>query len=112
MSCSVCGRARRGYGFQPPRPDVFADLPPRQFACSMICLEILYRKAGKVFSLNHFENQAIDAASEQAGGYLERIGKTDLSTLSAEEWLAFLQIVFVTATSTIQRLSNDQAVPF
>lgn len=112
MSCAVCGRAGRGFGFQAPRPDPFTPPPPRLSACTMRCLDILARSKGHVFSLNHFEDQAIRAASDAAGEYLDALGKTDLATMSRDEWRQLLEVVFVRATATIQRLTDEEAVPF
>lgn len=108
MSCSVCGRSGRGFAFTPRGWKADAKLP----ACSMICLDILAREQRNVFKLNHFENQAIDAASDAAGEFLELLGKTDLATLTGDEWRELIQLVFVRSTATIQRLTDDGAVPF
>ncbi len=107
MSCAVCGRAGRGFGFTQRRYDA-----AMQGACSIRCLDILAKRGGHVFKLNHYENQAIDAASEKAGAFLEGIGKTDLATLTGEEWRDLLSTVFVAATAQIQRLTDEDAVPF
>ena len=107
MSCAICGRAYRGFGFTARRRDA-----PRQLACSMRCLDILNSRGGAVYDLNHFEKQAVEAASDKAGAYLEEIGKTDLSTLTGEEWRQLLSTVFVAATAQIQRLTDEDAVPF
>ena len=111
MSCAVCGRATIGLAYQKPSHDRF-NKPPKRRACSMRCLDILFVKGGDVFQLHHFENQAIDAASDAAGEYLEKIGRSDLAQLSQEEWRALLQIIFVRSTATIQRLTEEGAVPF
>jgi hypothetical protein len=39
------------------------------------------------------ELDAIEAASDPAGEYLESIGKTDLATMTEEEWFRFLEVV-------------------
>lgn len=65
-----------------------------------------------MYDLNHFEKQAVEAASEKAGAYLEEIGKTDLATMTGEEWRQLLSTVFVAATAQIQRLTDEDAVPF
>jgi len=110
MTCVVCGRSARGYAYQEPSN----PLAPKLAACSMRCLEIIYRngKVGFVFNLNHYENQAVDAASDEAGAYLEEIGKTDLATLTPDEWRNLISLVLVKATAEIQRLTDEKAVPF
>jgi hypothetical protein len=114
VSCAVCGRGSRGYGFRDPVP---APGKPNTLyrACSLLCLDVIYHrwKMGEpMFNLTHYEERAIDAASDAAGEYLERIGKTDLASLTPNEWLGFLKTVFVTSTATIQRLTDEDAVPF
>jgi len=39
------------------------------------------------------EIDAIMASSEPAGQYLDSIGKTDLATLTEDEWYSFLEVV-------------------
>jgi hypothetical protein len=50
------------------------------------------------------EIQAMQAASEMAGEYLESIGKTDLATLEYDEWMTFIEVVCTTF--------NEKQVPF
>ena len=65
-----------------------------------------------MYQLNHFENQAIEAASDKAGAFLDQLGKSDLATMTADEWRELLKTVFVSATAEIQRLTDEDAVPF
>lgn len=106
MSCVVCGRDARGYGYQR------GTAAMRRRACSIMCLDILVVRGGDVLELTHFEKQAIDAASDAAGSYLEEIGKSDLATLTPEEWRHLLSLVFVRSTAEVQRLADEGAVPF
>lgn len=108
MSCAICGRASRGFVFIARwRPD--RESYP---ACSIRCLDILALEQKNVFKLNHYENQAIEAASDRAGEYLDGLGKTDLAMMTPEEWRTLLETVFIAATGTIQRLADENAVPF
>lgn len=108
MSCAICGRASVGYAF------VTRWGPDRESypACSLRCLDILALEQKNVFKLRHYENQAIEAASDRAGEYLDGLGKTDLATMTPEEWRTLIETVFITATGTIQRLADENAVPF
>lgn len=108
MSCSVCGRASRGFGWG----KASAREPILLRACSMRCLDIISTRKGRMYKLNHFEDQALDAASEKAGVFLDDLGKSDLATLSPDEWRELLATVFVAATAKIQRLTEEDAVPF
>lgn len=107
MSCAVCGRASRGFGW-----GFTNDNQPKRRACSMRCLDIIATRRGTMYKLNHFENQAIEAASDKAGAFLEQLGKSDLATMTTEEWRELLKTVFVSATAEIQRLTDEDAVPF
>ena len=42
-------------------------------------------------SLN--EIQAIEAASDAGGAFLDRLGKSDLATMSRDEWMGFVEKV-------------------
>jgi hypothetical protein len=109
MSCAVCGRAGRGFGVNVRwGPDKGTALA----ACSMRCLDIAALEGRNMFKLNHYENQAIEAASDKAGAYLDRLGKTDLATMTGDEWRELLQTVFIASTAEIQRLTDENSVPF
>jgi hypothetical protein len=108
MSCAVCGRAQRGFGWT----NRARNNPIELGACSMRCLDIIATRGGKMYKLNHFESKALDAASDKAGAFLEGVGKSDLATMTAEEWRELLATVFVAATAEIQRLTDEDAVPF
>lgn len=67
-----------------------------------------------IFSLN---DKAISAGGDKAGAYLDKIGKTDLSQLTAEEWAQFCKtLVFYTWREALdQHISGplaDSEVPF
>lgn len=111
MSCAICRRSDRGYGFS-----TFwnKDAPYRR-ACSRMCLDIIQVRTGDMFdqaSLDIFERRGIEDASDAAGAFLETLGKTDLAQLTKAEWSDLLGIVFTTTAATIQKLSDEQAVPF
>ena len=58
----------------------------------------------------------LDKAGEKGGAVLEEIGKTDLATLSRDEWLYFLHEVadgFLAAAYTDCRIAlSENFVPF
>lgn len=39
------------------------------------------------------ENKALKTASDDGGMYLEALGKTDLATMSVEEWNEFVKVL-------------------
>ena len=61
--------------------------------------------------VNIEEGKAIAAASSAIGSYLERIGKTDLATMTEAEWLGFLACAYVETCNQVRALWSD-AVPF
>ena len=111
MTC-ICSRAPRGFAFH--RVDVPAfDRPPPAHACSMTCLDIIAQRRGEMpKDLNAVENEAVAAASEAAGEYLEQIGETDLSRLTPEQWHGFIGHVWKCCAGEMQRLFDEGEVPF
>lgn len=57
------------------------------------------------------ESAALAAGGDQAGQYLDEIGKTDLATLTGDEWGAFLAKV-LEGYSTHMREAAAAAPPF
>lgn len=53
------------------------------------------------------EIEAIQAASEPAGEYLESIGKTDLATMTEEEWLTLLEVVVTAFSDKMAALAEE-----
>ena len=43
--------------------------------------------------LSHNEIQAIEAASDAGGAFLDHLGKTDMATMSRDEWMSFMEKV-------------------
>lgn len=42
---------------------------------------------------DEFETKALETSGQAGGEYLDAIGKTDLATLTREEWMCFLGVV-------------------
>jgi len=40
-----------------------------------------------------YEIDALYKTSDEAGAHLDRIGKTDLATMTEEEWMTFIEII-------------------
>lgn len=61
--------------------------------------------------LNVDEKRAARESSEAVGGYLERIGKTDLATMTEPEWIGFIEHAYgVVCERVHQQWAQD--VPF
>ena len=50
-----------------------------------------------------YEREAIAHGGVQAGEYLEALGKTDLATMTEQEWDAFIEVV---CTGYVERLGE------
>jgi hypothetical protein len=60
----------------------------------------------------HFEMAAIEAASEPAGVYIEKLGKTDMATWSEKEWHEFLEVIILTAREKMTPLLTQDEIPY
>lgn len=83
-------------------------------ACSMACLDNLVLGKGTPVYVNGITQQdamqrATEATSTPAGEYLEKIGKTDLATMTVEEWHGLLSVVVNEYCNAMDALSE---VPF
>ena len=56
------------------------------------------------------ERTAVHAASEAVGAYLERIGKTDLVTMTEAEWLGFIAHTYGCVADEVRQIWAN--VPF
>lgn len=105
-----CRRAPRGFAWHDYSIPAW-DRPLGLDACSLACLNIIANRRGLPEMPNKTEELAVDAASERIGAYLEQIGKTDLATMSAEEWHGFLLHAFTCTAEEVRDLV-DADVPF
>lgn len=62
--------------------------------------------------LDAYETAARDEAGEMAGAYLDSLGKTDLASLTEEEWRTFLHQVIVGFEASLRRRFLARAAPF
>ena len=108
MNICVCGRAPRGFAFRRPG-DPYAE---QHHACSMPCLNYLSRSKGEPMELAPVEADAIMAASEAVGAHLEKLGKTDMATMTEEEWLDFLAAAYAAITGEVRARLASGDVPF
>jgi hypothetical protein len=63
-------------------------------------------------NLDAYEIGAALEAGADAGGYLEEIGTTDLSKLSAEEWREFLRRLITSFEQALRRKILGNEAPF
>ena len=105
-----CHRAPRGFAWHDF--SIAGHLrPPGTDACSMECLSIISSLKGSPTMPDHTEQRAVEAASERIGFYLEKIGKTDLAAMTADEWSGFLLYAFTCTAEEVRNIVTEE-VPF
>lgn len=62
-------------------------------------------------NLNVDEKKAINTASPAVGEYLERIGKTDLATMTEAEWIGFIGHAYQCVCKEVHAIW-EREVPF
>lgn len=103
-----CGRSASGFAYDPRLAGVSTDPPVR--ACSIPHLNIIAKAKGKIVPLTDTENKAVMATGDVAGQYLDKLGKTDLATMSYEEWMDFIAATcdaFLTAREKLFEAQSD-----
>jgi len=56
----------------------------------------------------HDERQAALIGGNSGGEYLDKIGKTDLASLTPKEWEEFCTLIFTGACSELKRQADDE----
>jgi hypothetical protein len=108
VCCAVCMRQAEGHGWCGYR-----GAPVAWLCDNPDCLKlgkVVFEMATKAFS--QAEAFSLSDAGDSAGEYLGKIGKTDLATLTREEWLHFLKIVLTTYGEAMRGRLLSQDAPF
>lgn len=87
--CSCCGRAATGFGYSPDHRQ-----KPLWVCDDEGCLQVAkssYKLPQDQFT--RLESLASGKGGEEGGAFLDTIGKTDLATLSPDEWYEFCRRV-------------------
>lgn len=98
--CAVCHRHAWWIGYAPtPRSALI-------WCCNVCCR---HRESWKVYKMNAAELDACEKmatglAGEEAGAYLDELGKTDLATLTQEEWQTFLSRIVTGFEKYMQKI--------
>lgn len=87
ICCAVCKRESTGIGYSPSMKAPIAWLCDDCVALG----KTVYSMTIKDF--NQHEACSLSDAGDKAGEYLEGIGKSDLASLTREEWVTFLKTV-------------------
>lgn len=109
MICIICRRFDDGIGYAPPRS---RNVGEWVWACND---HIKYAKAAYHMSqetFNAIEREALMEAGDAAGGYLDELGKTDLATLTPEEWEAFLMLILKRFPQALADRFDGYMAPF
>jgi hypothetical protein len=105
MGACFCGRATRGFYFKHPTDKYVEPVA----CCSMKCLGIATRRRGQM-EINIVEKVAVETVSPKVGEYLEKIGKTNLATMTTEEWHGFIAHTHACVAEHLREVWDD--VPF
>lgn len=133
MACAVCRRKMPRAGgwvelgvrkwpggdhvqFRQTLYDNGADRRPieaAEVACGWDCWQHWLQRIVEKYQVprSDHENNALEAASDAAGAYLEQVKKWDLSTLSPQEWRELL-FKAITAYEYRMQIITDDDVPF
>lgn len=98
--CAICSRESQG---------IVISLPGKRLKqfCSHDCARIFMT----IDKLTQNERAAATKGGEEAGAFLDAIGKTDLAALSPEEWEKFCAALFKGACDELRRQADD-TIPF
>ena len=101
--CPICGRAG-GWAT--------VNIPNQQLGqvCSATCASIFIRAKGDIH-MQQFEKDAVLKGGDMGGQYLDQIGKTDLATLTAEQWAEFCGLIYRGTCDALRDRANDE-IPF
>jgi Family of unknown function (DUF6511) len=110
--CYICHRHGRGHGFA--QKEFAGKGKPQKVTmvwfCGKLCADIFYHKYKKgipmKLDLLTTEQNALQYAGNEGGQYLESIGKTDLATLTPDEWNMFLYAVVCTFCGQLQEMEK------
>jgi Family of unknown function (DUF6511) len=105
--CAICRRRAAGFGYT-PRKHAIGNVV---WLCGS---EYCHRAAKEFYAMSaerfdEYELGAMLEAGRDAGGYLDKIGKTDLKLLSGEEWREFLSRLLTGYEHALRRklLNNE-----
>ena len=105
--CGICGEENdTGMGYAP-------DGKNKILWCCRECMEIAPHVYGVIpVKASFYAKEARDRASLEGGLFLEKIGKTDLATLTEQEWNDFLDTLFRARAFEFRRLYAGHVPPF
>lgn len=111
--CSICKRRHDNVGWSP------SERHPVKWLC-WECLNDTHNgvrsKLPRIYHmprnrLDGYEEAALAEAGEQAGAFLDSIGKTDLASLDKDEWSRFLALVLKGYADSMREIVSRE-VPY
>lgn len=78
--------------------------------CSDTCAALFIRAKGQP-KMEQYERDAAAEGGNAGGAYLDRIGKTDLASLTRDEWVEFCSLIFTGAAEALRKRADD-TIPF
>ena len=79
-------------------------------ACSLDCAALYIQAKGKP-EMKQFEREAAIEGGNAGGQYLDKIGKTDLASLTVDEWSEICALIFSGACDALRKRAEDE-IPF
>jgi hypothetical protein len=106
--CAVCRGRAGALGYKPSRHQ------PALWLCDDALCQSLVKKVHAMpkETLDAYEYKAAIAAGDEAGEYLDQIGKTDLAALDRDEWEEFLGRIVMGFQLEMRRLISSNEAPF
>lgn len=110
-TCFICKRRHDNLGFT-----TNSKTNPIKWLC-WECLDDTHNgirsKLPKVYhmpkrQLDEFEARALEDGGNAGGEYLDSIGKTDLATLTEEEWATFWRLGFVAYSDSMREIVSRE----
>lgn len=102
--CACCARDSAGFGYTPKhgQPALIVCDDPQ---CLQIARETYHMKQD---TFTRIERLAVEKGGEEAGEFLDAIGRTDLSTMTSDEWGEFCRrLVAGYRNALISGLKNE-----
>jgi hypothetical protein len=108
--CFICKRRHDNIGYAPH------DRAPIKWGC-WECLDDTHNgvrsKLPKVYhmprkQLDEFETRALEDGGNAGGEYLDSIQKTDLATLTEEEWATFWRLGFIAYADSMREIVSRE----
>lgn len=108
ICCAVCRRAAVGIGFAHKQGKPVLWLC-EESDCISLGKAVVHMSSK---TLTATENLALQDAGADAGAYLERLGKFDLSELTENEWSNFLTIILNSYGENMRKRVTQAIAPF